>query len=99
VTAPNEDRWVVEEVPSHLDRLCHDCLVELWAFFIPPLQRKVLPNQHASAVRFPVKALGTDVSVNSNSVDMGSAHQLEVMAIAVPVHLAEPLGCDVVGSP
>ena len=78
VRAPHGDRRVVAELVDRFAGLAHGLLADRAG--VAPLQREVLPQQHAELVGGVVQ-LGTgDVAVHPQEVEAGLAGQLDVAA-------------------
>jgi hypothetical protein len=86
------------ELIDHRYGLPHRFRRELRIVHIAPLQRKILPDQHAGFVRLTVEILALDVRVHADRIDARLLHQAEIEPIERGRHLAEPLRCDVVGA-
>ena len=84
------------ELIDHRHRLPHRFRREPRFVHIPPLQREVLPDQHAGLVRLPVEVFALDMRVDADRIDARLLHQAEIEPVERRRHLAEPLRRDVV---
>ena len=78
VRAPHRDAGVVAQQVDGLAGLAHGLLAD--GARVPPLQREVLPHQHAQLVGGVVQLGPGDVPVHADQVEPGFARELHVAA-------------------
>ncbi|CCJ75240.1 hypothetical protein BN135_304 [Cronobacter muytjensii 530] len=96
MTAPGDNGGGVADLFGHLKALARGVVGERLAVVIAPLERDILPNHQAHFIGHPVERSARDMPVYADRVSVHIQHQLNIAAIFLLIHLAQPRRADIV---